>query len=785
LQSITSAETAHQHPQVALTRVTAVGRCRVDPSADEIEADGRVVKLEPQQMRLLLALAEQAGQVVTTQELLDRVWRDLIVTPNSVYQAVAQLRKQLASLGEDGEAIQTVHRKGYRLVAPVQVDEPANNTQLPVDAVLPGSPDVAPINTPGDAAAMPDAASPKVNEARLQRDRRRRQLLVAACSAAAVVGVGALWWRGANRGPAAAAALRIAVLPLTDRSAGAAEQALARGLTQDLTVALGHYADTDVLASESVLALGSVPATGLADAAQRLNARYLLVGDLVRTGVALRVSMRLVEPPAAEPIWRRDFRQPIEAASLLPNSIAREVAAALGLTALPTGQAGAGASEAYELYVLGTDAWRAKTPEAFAKAREYFQRGIDLDPGFARNYVGLGWTWLGQSGAGIDLPQAIARATPPFDRALALEPTSAETLTAQATLHRLAGEYEVARDLLQRAIAANRSYSQAHMTLGIVESDEGWPVRALVHLRRAALLNPLTSSPFNRLALAQVFAGEVEAGAASARRAIELEPKHPNGTWGLGMVGYATGDLVQAVGAYRRVLDLEPRRGYEWYDLARMYLDLGLVELASTAFARCAEQLPRLAWPPVHAAFAWVVGGDRSKTPPALSQLGNDGHAIEGHFILAMAGLPLEARALQRALDAAAALGQALTPEPWLVLQGHHRRLDLATVQLQVGRAADAAIQLDAAEQHLDRLTRQGNRFHTLHLHRARLHGLRGNAKAALDALEAAVAAGSRRGWWMRLDPAFASLQGDARLVQLLARLEDMALLQRRQLGLA
>ena len=116
-----------------LRRQWIIGPWRVDGDADQIEADGRVLKLEPLQMRLLLMLAERAPQVVLTQELLDEVWRDLVVTPNSVYQAVAQLRSQLGDSSSDPAYIQTVHRKGYRLVAP------ARRTETPAVALAAGS----------------------------------------------------------------------------------------------------------------------------------------------------------------------------------------------------------------------------------------------------------------------------------------------------------------------------------------------------------------------------------------------------------------------------------------------------------------------------------------------------------------------------------------------------------------------------------------------------------------------------------------------------------------------
>src|SRR5258708_7548500 len=104
---------------VAHTGTLRVGAWRVDPALDEISRDGTTVKLEPRAMRVLICLAERAGQVVSVEELLDAVWKDVVVTPDSVYQAVAGLRRALGDGTKDPAYIANVLRRGYRLVAPV------------------------------------------------------------------------------------------------------------------------------------------------------------------------------------------------------------------------------------------------------------------------------------------------------------------------------------------------------------------------------------------------------------------------------------------------------------------------------------------------------------------------------------------------------------------------------------------------------------------------------------------------------------------------------------------
>ncbi|MBX3599375.1 MAG: winged helix-turn-helix domain-containing protein [Rubrivivax sp.] len=791
-----------------------VGPWRVDADADEIVGVGRTVKLEPQQMRLLLLLARRAGEVVTTQELLDEVWRDLVVTPNSVYQAVAQLRRQLGDTAAEPTFIQTVHRKGYRLLAPVR------RVAWPVPGAAPGDASAPTAGGAAGDAGAPVAAWPGVTvdpaTAAVAEPPRtgvpvtagvtapvapgppaagramppsRRRLLAGGLAAAAALGIALAWRYRATPAPAAAARSRVAVLPFDD---GGATPALAQGLALDIVRALGRRPELDVLGPETALGPPVRDEAQRRVLAQRLQAHYLLQGALV-AGTTPRLQVQLVPATADAPVWQREFDSAAEPLSRLPALVAAEAAAALGLPVAADALAATPASQAYELYVLGAHAWRPKTPEAFERARVYFQRGIDLDPAFARNYVGLAWCWIAQgtSGVGLDLPQAIARATPLLERALALEPDAADALTGQAVLHQFAGEFDTARRLLAQALRIQPSYVQAIFILGVVDFDDGWPARAVPQFERVAALEPLGAVGPERLGFAQLFAGEADAAARSFRRALTLEPRYPNGVWGLGVHGYAVGNLVQAVDSYRQALALEPRRAYLWNELAWLYLDLQRPDEAAAAFARARELLPGAGWLQVHAAHAWLAAGHagtRGAPPPALALDGrqaDEGAAFADVCLLrAMAGLPLDAALLQRSLDVAAARGQGWAAAAWFTFQGWHRPLALATVQSLLGQRDAALATLAAVEQRLDALQRQGNRWHMLELSRARALGLRGRPAEALAALERAAAAGARRTWWWRLDPALAEVRSLPRFAPLLAQVDGLLADQRRQLGM-
>src|SRR5690242_3183147 len=113
-----------------------IGAWKVEPAAGELSRDGQTVRVEARTMRLLLCLAQHAGEVVSIDELLNQAWSGVVVTPDSVYQAITSLRRLLGDDARQPTYIVNVPRLGYRLVATVSpwVDEPLPSAVVTVSS---------------------------------------------------------------------------------------------------------------------------------------------------------------------------------------------------------------------------------------------------------------------------------------------------------------------------------------------------------------------------------------------------------------------------------------------------------------------------------------------------------------------------------------------------------------------------------------------------------------------------------------------------------------------------
>jgi len=290
-----------------------IGDWVVDPASEQMSRRGETVRLEARMTRLLLCLAERAGEVVSIEDLLTRAWPGVIVTPDSVYQAVTSLRRLLGDDSKQPSYIATVPRRGYRLVAAVAV-------QGEVPAGLHPAVDVNPRSQREYVSTM---------------SRRRAKWLLVTSVVVVLIGVLAtfgLLRRSSSTFPAAAAAMHvprsIAVLPFLDLTDAMNEEPFADGMSEELIDQLSKLPNLQVSAPTASFYFKGKQAT-VADIGKSLGVTYVLDGSVRKSDTTLRVASRLVRADDGFVVWAETFDRPLDDRLRVQDDIAGEVAKAL------------------------------------------------------------------------------------------------------------------------------------------------------------------------------------------------------------------------------------------------------------------------------------------------------------------------------------------------------------------------------------------------------------------------------------------------------------------------
>ena len=282
------------HPPPKTLRI---GDWFVNPLSGEIARGEERVRLEARTMRLLLCLAATPGEVVSIDALLTQVWSGVVVTPDSVYQAVAALRRLLGDDAKQPAYIVTVPRLGYRLVAPVE-----SLTDAPV------------------APTSPRAGS-------------RTYLLLAL---GILLATGSLtYYLIAERNAAsqaaanAAASLKaIAVLPFLDLTDSMNEEPFADGMTEELIHKLSKVKGLRVPAPTASFYFKGKQLP-IAEIARSLHVSYVLDGSVRKSGDTLRVAARLLRADDGYVVWSENYDRPLDDKLMVQDDIANEVTSAL------------------------------------------------------------------------------------------------------------------------------------------------------------------------------------------------------------------------------------------------------------------------------------------------------------------------------------------------------------------------------------------------------------------------------------------------------------------------
>jgi transcriptional activator of cad operon len=292
-----------------------IGDWCVDPATGQISRNGESARVEERTMRLLLCLAQHAGEVVSIDNLLSEVWPEVNVSPDSVYQAVTSLRRLLGDDSRLPTYIATVPRLGYRMVA--QVSPWAESPVIEGSAPAPGSEH----STPASEAST---------------ERGTAGVIWATLIGLTLVVLFAFLFRAmfVNNNHAALTAVAaqsqksIAVLPFLDLTEGMKEEEFADGMTEELIDRLSKIQGLRVPAPTSSFYFKGkqIP---VADIARTLSVVYVLDGSVRKSGGRLRVAARLIRAESGYVVWSETYDRPFNDILMVQDDIAGEVTKAL------------------------------------------------------------------------------------------------------------------------------------------------------------------------------------------------------------------------------------------------------------------------------------------------------------------------------------------------------------------------------------------------------------------------------------------------------------------------
>ncbi len=329
---------------------------------------------------------------------------------------------------------------------------------------------------------------------------------------------------------------RLAVLPFANVGEDPDKEYFADGITGEIINHLGKVAELKVISRTSIMQFKNAE-KGLPQIAEELGVATVVEGEVLQIGNRVRISAQLIDVRTDTHLWADRWERQLADIIEVQSDIAKRIVTALEVTLTPEARERIERKptedlEAYDYYLLGRHRWDRRSAENLRKAIRFFEAAIERDSTFALAWTGLADAWIAIP---IYEPvlsrEAYARARDAAQRALDLDEGLAEV---HAVLGALAmhdeWEWNRAETPLQRAVELNPSSADAHHWLGLARRGLGRLDEAIRSMQRAIDLNPLANTLYYSLALVLYEAGRLENALAVFRKAEQLEP--PVG-WGL------------------------------------------------------------------------------------------------------------------------------------------------------------------------------------------------------------------------------------------------------------
>ena len=544
-----------------------LGDQRIEPARCAILTAEGEIRVEPRVMDVLVLMVRHAGQVVTREEFIKTIWNGTFVTDEVLSRCIYRLRQALGDNPRQPRFIETVSKRGYRLIAPVR-NTAAVAESLPETADKPQQPtnqqQIIPV--------------PKRNAL---LTRKHLYWIVPAVAACISLGLYLFRFAGipqpaeverayATRADDAATAYpkdpevrnSIAVLPFVNMSDSRENDYFCDGISEELIGLLAKVPYLKVVARTSSFVFKDKGAD-VRQIAELLGVNNVLEGSVRLAGNHIRVSAQLIDASTGYHLWAETFDAQFEDVFTVQEQIAGAIVSALkvsfdtegGIPGITDRAAPTADMTAYQLYLQGLYHWKRRGESSIRKSIDLFRAAIDRDPAFAYPYQALSTAYL-------VLPfysresrmDAFAQAESAAMEAMDLDPSLAQAHAVLAFISLKRWDWPAADRRFRLALAAAPNDPTTHQWYSEFLSYVGYIDASVTEALRARELDPVSPVINDRLGVAYLWSGEYELAAEQFRIASELGFNRISYDQAYVLLLLRTGQVDTAVGLYEKIL---------------------------------------------------------------------------------------------------------------------------------------------------------------------------------------------------------------------------------------
>lgn len=544
----------------------------VDVRAGELRKQGKRIKLQDQPFQVLIVLLQRPGNVVTREELRSQIWpKDTFVDfDNSLNTAINKLREALGDFADNPRFVETLPRRGYRFIAPVNGFQAGGGTE--------------------------DLGKAVEARWRLRPLGWTVGIISFAVLAATLFSLNVFRVRDRLLSARTGSQMQsLAVLPLTNLSGDPAQEYLADGMTDALITELGKIGSLRVISRTSAMHYKQRNDKTLPEIAKELNVDGVVEGSVIRSGNRVRITAQLTQARQDRQVWAHAYERDLGDVLKLQDEVVQAIAEQVRIHLTTQQRVRLGSAprvnpEAYDAYLQGRFyLWTTSTEQGTRKALAYFEEALQKDSSFAPAYVGRADCYLNLGSLRYLSP-------------------------ADASDH--------AKQAIHQALELDESLAEAHTALGRLSWLNDWDWRTAEREFRYALeLNPNSMEGHFALLLYLAWNGKRAEALTEDARIHELDPVYPFGNITRSLIYYQLREYKALTEVSQKSAVVNPEAWVAHYFLAVSYEGLGRYQEAIQEYRKAVELSEGDSDPTAGLGHAYAIVGRTGEAEEMLHEL--------------------------------------------------------------------------------------------------------------------------------------------------------------------